>query len=40
MICTLFRLEGEVNWPVCMKVFMPLKDAKPLLESIGFSGMF
>ena len=30
------QLEEGVSWPVCMRVFMPLKDAVPMLEDIGF----
>jgi len=39
--CTtlLTRLEDQVNWPVCMRVFMPLKDAESMLENIGFQAI-
>ena len=30
------QLEEGVSWPVCMRVFMPLQDAVPMLEDIGF----
>ena len=29
-------LDTDVNWPVCMRVFMPLQAAQPMLEEIGF----
>ena len=29
-------LDEDVHWPVCMRVFMPLTEAAPLLETIGF----
>ena len=29
-------LDKDVNWPVCMKVFMPLEEASPMLENVGF----
>ena len=39
--CTTLRtqLEDGVEWPVCMRVFMPLSEAEPLLTRLisGFS---
>ena len=32
-------LDRAVEWPICMKVFMPLCDAKPMLEDIGFTNI-
>ena len=29
-------LDTSVEWPICMRVFMPLRDAEPLLNKIGF----
>ena len=29
-------LDSDTNWPVCMRVFMPLEAARPMLEEIGF----
>ena len=29
-------LDTSVEWPICMRVFMPLRDAEPLLQNIGF----
>ena len=29
-------LEAGVEWPVCMRAFMPLDEAAPMLEGIGF----
>jgi len=36
--CTtlLKELDGDVNWPICMRVFMPLMRARPMLDHIGF----
>jgi len=34
---TLQNLDESVKWPICMQVFMPLQDAKPLLTDLGFS---
>ena len=35
---TLLRnLDDSVKWPICMQVFMPLQDARPLLENLGFT---
>ena len=36
--CTTTRvpLDTDINWPVCMRVFMPLEAAQPMLEEIGF----
>jgi len=36
--CTTLReqLEEGVSWPICMRVFMPLKEAVPMLQKIGF----
>jgi len=34
---TLLReLDGDVHWPICMRVFMPLMRAQPMLDHIGF----
>ena len=33
------NLDKEVEWPICMKVFMPLSDAKPMLEDLGFANV-
>ena len=37
--CTtlLENLDKNINWPICMQVFMPLKEANPLLIDLGFS---
>ena len=32
-------LDSDVNWPICMRVFMPLDSATPLLENIGFTNV-
>ena len=32
-------LDRDVSWPLCMRVFMPLQDARPLLETIGFKNV-
>ena len=29
-------LDTSVEWPICMRVFMPLRDTEPLLQNIGF----
>jgi len=36
--CTtlLTELDGDVNWPICMRVFMPLSRAQPMLDHVGF----
>ena len=34
---TLLReLDGDVNWPICMRVFMPLVRAESMLDRVGF----
>ena len=37
--CTTTRtdLDSGVAWPICMRVFMPLSDTRPMLENIGFT---
>ena len=38
-ICTTVvkdHLEGDVKWPLCMRVFSKMSDIVPLLEKIGF----
>ena len=37
--CTTLRqnLDETVKWPICMQVFMPLQDANPMLNNLGFS---
>ena len=37
--CTtlLQTLDESTKWPICMQVFMPLKEAKPLLTALGFT---
>ena len=39
--CTtlLHELDADVNWPICMRVFMPLVRAQPMLSHIGFEGV-
>jgi len=39
--CTtlLKELDGDVNWPICMRVFMPLVRAEPMLDHIGFEAV-
>jgi len=39
--CTtlLKELDGDVNWPICMRVFMPLVRAQPMLDHIGFEAV-
>ena len=32
-------LDSDVNWPICMRVFMPLDSATPLLGNIGFTNV-
>jgi len=32
-------LDGDVNWPICMRVFMPLVRAQPMLDHIGFEAV-
>jgi len=29
-------LETTVNWPICMRVFMPLEKGRPMLQELGF----
>jgi len=37
--CTtlLQNLDDSIKWPICMQVFMPLQDANPMLNNLGFS---
>jgi len=37
--CTTVKteLDQDVNWPICMRVFMPLNEAVPMLDNVGFS---
>ena len=28
-----------MNWPLCMRVFLPLEAAGPMLTAIGFEGV-
>ena len=28
-----------MNWPLCMRVFLPLEAAGPILAEIGFEGV-
>jgi len=39
--CTTVKedLEKDVNWPICMRVFMPLENAQPMLSEIGFNNV-
>jgi len=39
--CTTVKddLDQDVNWPICMRVFMPLQEARPMLGGIGFSNI-
>jgi len=39
--CTTVKkdLDKEVNWPICMRVFMPLSEAAPMLSRVGFSNV-
>ena len=39
--CTtlLQNLDDSVKWPICMQVFMPLQDANPMLNNLGFSNV-
>jgi len=39
--CTtlLKELDTDVNWPICMRVFMPLANARPMLSEIGFENV-
>ncbi|CAB9504897.1 Arsenite methyltransferase [Seminavis robusta] len=30
------KLEPGVSWPVCMKMFVPMKDIEPMCQTIGF----
>lgn len=32
-------LDKDVDWPICMRVFMPLNHTKSLLENVGFSNV-
>jgi hypothetical protein len=31
--------DSETKWPVCMRVFMPLSEASPLLQQVGFQNV-
>jgi len=33
------KLDPGVNWPLCMRVFLPLEAAGPMLTAIGFEGV-
>jgi len=39
--CTTVKddLDQDVNWPICMRVFMPLQEARPMLGGIGFNNI-
>jgi len=39
--CTTVKadLDKDVNWPICMRVFMPLQEARPMLGGIGFNNI-
>merc|ERR1712106_63119 len=39
--CTTVKvdLDKEVNWPICMRVFMPLDEASPMLSRVGFNNV-
>jgi len=32
-------LEATVNWPICMRVFMPLQKGIPMLKELGFKNV-
>jgi len=32
-------LEATVNWPICMRVFMPLEKGIPMLKELGFKNV-
>jgi arsenite methyltransferase len=34
------NLEPGVSWPLCMKMFIPLRELKPLCQKIGFEDIF
>lgn len=31
------KLQSSVNWPLCMRMFIPQKDILPMCEKLGFS---
>ena len=33
------KLDPGVNWPLCMRVFLPLIEAGPMLTAIGFEAV-
>lgn len=33
-------LAGNAEWPLCMRMFIPLKDIEPALGTIGFSDVY
>ena len=39
--CTTVKkdLDTEVNWPICMRVFMPIDQASPMLNRVGFGNV-
>eukprot|EP00092_Neocalanus_flemingeri_P001211 GFUD01001290.1.p1 GENE.GFUD01001290.1~~GFUD01001290.1.p1 ORF type:complete len:595 (+),score=168.40 GFUD01001290.1:46-1830(+) len=39
--CTTVKedLDKEINWPICMRVFMPLDHAVPMLNRVGFGNV-
>ena len=33
------NLEGDISWPICMKMFINIQKIKPMLEEIGFKNI-
>ena len=34
------KLTPGISWPLCMKMFIPKNDVKPLVEKVGFTEVF